>query len=83
MIAGGGVAGLVQGSTVLTRATSTATTGGFANPILATAELGGSVVTSIMSIVAPVGAILLAITLVAFVGVRVRKKRQKAAVVQA
>ena len=83
VIAGGGVAGLVQGTTVFTRATSTATTGGFANPILATAELGGSVVTSIMSIVAPVAAILLAITLVAFVGVRVRKKRQKAMAVQA
>jgi hypothetical protein len=83
VIAGGGVAGLVQGTTVLTRAASTATTGGFANPILATAELCGSVVTSIMSIVAPVAAILLAVTLVAFVGVRARKKRQNTAVVQA
>jgi len=81
VIAGGGVAGLVQGTTVLTRATSTATTGGLANPILATAELGGSVVTSIMSIVAPIAGVLLAIALVAFVGVRLAKKRQKVSAV--
>src|SRR5436190_4546597 len=42
IIAGGGAAGLVQGSTVLARAASTATTAGFGNPILATAGLGGS-----------------------------------------
>ena len=83
VIAGGGVAGLVQGTTVFTRATSTATTGGLANPILATAELGGSVVTSVLSIVAPIAVVFLAVALVAFLGVRVRKKRQKAAVVQA
>src|SRR5882762_553706 len=67
VIAGGGVAGLVQGTTVLTRATSTATTGGFANPLLATAELGGSLVTSVLSLVAPIVAVLLAVALVAFV----------------
>ncbi|HKS35568.1 MAG TPA: DUF4126 domain-containing protein, partial [Verrucomicrobiae bacterium] len=81
VIAGGGVAGLVQGTTVFTRAASTGTTGGLANPILATAELGGSVVTSVMSIVAPVAGVLLAIALVAFVGVRFAKKRQNASAV--
>src|SRR5258705_403728 len=35
-IAGGGAAGLVQGATVLTRAASTATTGGLGNPLVAT-----------------------------------------------
>src|SRR6516225_5140167 len=33
IIAGGGAAGLVQGTTVLTRGASTATTGGLANPL--------------------------------------------------
>src|SRR6266568_1088731 len=40
VIAGGGAAGLVQGATVVMRGASTAGTGGLANPILATAELG-------------------------------------------
>ena len=53
-IAGGGIAGLVQGTTVLTRGASTAGTGGLANPILATAELGGSLITSFLSLMVPV-----------------------------
>src|SRR5215470_11881175 len=53
-IAGGGAAGLVQGTTVLARGVSTATTGGLGNPVVATAELGGSVVTSVLTILAPV-----------------------------
>ena len=54
VIAGGGIAGLVQGTTVLTRGGSSAGTGGLANPILATAELGGSLITSFLSLVVPV-----------------------------
>jgi hypothetical protein len=54
LIAGGGVAGLVQGTTVLTRGASSAGTGGLANPILATAELGGSLITSLLSLLVPV-----------------------------
>ena len=54
VIAGGVVAGLVQGTTVVTRGASSAGTGGLANPILATAELGGSLITSILSLLVPV-----------------------------
>ncbi|HWI58093.1 MAG TPA: DUF4126 domain-containing protein [Bacillota bacterium] len=54
LIAGGGTAGLVQGSTVLVRAASSATTGGLANPLFATIELGGSVITSIAALLVPV-----------------------------
>jgi hypothetical protein len=57
IIAGGGIAGLVQGTTVLARGVSTAGTGGLANPLLATIELGGSVAMSIMAILAPFCAI--------------------------
>ena len=67
-IAGGGAAGLIQGATVLARGASTAGTGGLANPLLATVELGGSIVTSILAIVAPVILALLLIALVFFVG---------------
>jgi len=54
IIAGGGAAGLVQGATVVTRAASTATTGGVGNPLVATIELGGAVLTSIAAVLAPV-----------------------------
>jgi hypothetical protein len=53
IIAGGGAAGLVQGTTVVTRAASTATTGGLANPLFATIELGGAAATSIAALLAP------------------------------
>jgi len=65
VIAGGGAAGLVQGATILTRAASTATTGGLANPLVSTLELGGATVVSILAIVAPVLAVLLLVTILA------------------
>ena len=52
-IAGGGTAGLVQGTTVLIRGASTATTGGLGHPLVATAELGSAVAVSVLSLVAP------------------------------
>ncbi len=58
VVAGGGVATVVQASTVVLRGASSLTTGGLGNPIFATAELAGSVVTSVLSIVAPVVALL-------------------------
>jgi len=70
VIAGGGAAGLVQGTTVLARGASTATTGGLGNPILATVELGGAVATSVLAIVAP---ILVVVLLALFVFVFGRK----------
>jgi Domain of unknown function (DUF4126) len=54
IIAGGGAAGLVQGATVVTRAASTATTGGLGNPLVATIELAGAVITSIAAMLVPV-----------------------------
>src|SRR5688500_8405943 len=69
IIAGGGVAGLVQGTTVLTRATSTATTGGLANPIFATVEWGLSVGTAVASFIAPI-LVIIALAIVAAIGGR-------------
>jgi len=54
LIGGGGIAGIVQGATVLTRIKSTALTGGLGNPVVSTAELAGSVATAILAILAPV-----------------------------
>ena len=42
---GGGAAGIVQGTTVLARGASTASTGGLGNPLVATTETGGSLLT--------------------------------------
>jgi len=67
VIVGGGIAGLVQGSTVLARATSTATTGGFGNPALATIELGGSTVIAGMALLLPwLTALLLLLSIIFF-----------------
>lgn len=61
IVAGGGVAGLTHGASALLRAKSAATTGGLGNPVVATGELGGSVLVSILAIAAPVIALALVI----------------------
>ncbi|NBB92285.1 MAG: DUF4126 family protein [Gammaproteobacteria bacterium] len=50
---GGGTAGIVQGSTVLARGLSTASSGGLANPLLSTGETGGSLFAVAMALIAP------------------------------
>ena len=52
VIAGGGAAGVVQATTVVTRAGSTVTTGGLGNPIVASVETSGAFLGSALSIVA-------------------------------
>lgn len=59
IIAGGGVAGLIQGTSVLTRGTSSATTAGLGNPVVSTGELLASIAGTIVSIVLPILAIIL------------------------
>jgi Domain of unknown function (DUF4126) len=58
VIAGGGVAGLTQSVTALLRAKSTVLTGGIGNPVIATAELGGSLLVSLLALTAPLIALL-------------------------
>jgi hypothetical protein len=53
MSAGGGTAAAVQTLTSVARLKSTAMTGGFANPLLATLELLGSLAISIVAIIVP------------------------------
>jgi hypothetical protein len=70
IIAGGGAAGMVQGTTVIARGASSAGTGGLGNPVLATAELAGSIFTStifvVFATVAPVLLIILVAVLIFF-----------------
>lgn len=59
IIAGGGTAAAIKGNTSAVRLTSTATTGGVANPVVATLETGTSTVMSFLSIfIAPLAFIL-------------------------
>jgi Domain of unknown function (DUF4126) len=76
VIAGGGAAGLVQGATVITRGASTVATGGLANPLFATIELGGAVLTSVMTLVAPVLAVLLLAVLLFVFGRKLLRRRR-------
>lgn len=67
MIAGGGIAGLVQGTTVALRATSSASTAGIGNPLFSTLELFGSMVTALLAILAPILCLVLIACLCVFV----------------
>lgn len=58
LIAGGGAAGVVQGATVLARLKSAVTTGGLANPLVAAAEMSGSVLTAVLAIAMPLFGVL-------------------------
>lgn len=53
LVAGGGAAGIVQGLTTVARGISTLATGGFGNPILSIAELGGSLLLTVLAITLP------------------------------
>ena len=61
IIAGGGVAGLTQSATAVLRAKSTVLTGGLGNSVIATGELGGSLIVSLLALAAPLAALLLVI----------------------
>jgi hypothetical protein len=63
VIAGGGIAGATQGMTALLRAKSTLFTGGLGNAAVATTELGGSLLLSLLSLAAPFVALGLVILL--------------------
>jgi len=64
IIAGGGTAAAISGTSSATRLTSTATTAGFANPVVSTVETGTAMLMSVFSIFLPVvGFILVLITL--------------------
>lgn len=77
IIAGGGIAALVQGITVVLRGGSSATTGGLGNPILSTFELIASLVMGVLSLFAPI-LVIVAVTLLAifFIKKIVGKRRR-------
>ncbi len=66
VIVGGGVAGTIQGFTSITRLVSTATTGGLGNPVVSTAEAGGSVIMSILALTLPIVAVIAVVVIIFF-----------------
>ena len=73
IIAGGGTAAAVAGSSGATRLASTATTGGVANPVVSTVETTASIGLSIIAVVLPYLAIVLVLILF-YIIFRVYKK---------
>jgi len=59
IIAGGGAASIIQGTTVALRTKSLAFTGGLGNPAVSTIEATGAVVTSLLAILVPILCLLL------------------------
>jgi hypothetical protein len=66
IVGGGGTAATFQGITATARQVSSFTTGGLANPLLATVEAGSSALLSVLAIVVPVLAMLLIVGLLYF-----------------
>lgn len=77
IIAGGGTATAIKGANATGRLTSSATTGGLANPIVSTLETGTAVVVSTASILVPPIAAILVIIILLIIFSIYRKLRPK------
>jgi hypothetical protein len=73
-IVGGGIASTIQSGTILTRLTSSTTTGGTANSIVATGEHAAAVSTSLLSLFIPLIVVAVLIVIIAIVLIIFRKK---------
>jgi hypothetical protein len=81
VIAGGGVAGLVQTATVAVRGASTAVTAGTANPVISAMQSAAAAVLSVLAVVVPVVAVLVLIVMAVVVArlvIRWRSRRRLA-----
>ena len=82
LIAGGGMAGAVQSTTVVARAASTVTTGGLGNPIVAFVETGYSFLGSFLAVLAAPVALVILLFLV-FLGLFMWNRRRRLGEVKA
>ncbi|HEX7010649.1 MAG TPA: DUF4126 domain-containing protein [Phycisphaeraceae bacterium] len=79
LIAGGGAAGAIQLSTVVTRVTSSATTGGLGNVIVSTIEAIAAVILAALAVLLPIlAAALVVLTLGALAALLLRRRRSEA-----
>lgn len=77
IIAGGGAAAAISGTTSATRLGSTATTGGIANPAISATETVAATTVSVASIFSPILALILLLVVVGFIWKVVRKFKRK------
>jgi len=66
IIAGGGIAGIVQGATTAIRTKSSLLTAGLGNHLFSTFELSGSLITALLAIIFPIVCIVLIIVFCIF-----------------
>lgn len=78
IIVGGGIAGAVQGGSVLTRLASSKLTGGAGNPVVATGEHAAAVGTSVLALVIPIVVAIGVLAVVTFLIVRFVRLRARA-----
>lgn len=76
LVAGGGIAGTVNGLTGMTRLATNSATGGAATPVTSSLEWMSALMLAILAITLPLLALVLSIFLVLFVMKRVSKRRQ-------
>lgn len=74
VIAGGGVAGIIQTTTVAARGLSSLTTAGLGNPLVSTLESGAAIGFTLLAVVVPAVAAL-AVALLLFLLLRRRRRR--------
>lgn len=77
IIAGGGTAAAIKGANAAGRLTSTATTGGVANPVVSTVETGTAAVVATAALIKPIVAAILVIIILAIIFKIYRKLRPK------
>lgn len=76
IIAGGGTAAAIAGTSGTTRLASTVTTAGVANPLVSTLETGTSLIMSIISIFMPIVAVIFTL-LICYIFFKLYKKLKK------
>ncbi|NNK80444.1 MAG: DUF4126 domain-containing protein [Flavobacteriales bacterium] len=79
LIAGGGLAGLIKGTGAATRALSTATTGGVANPVISTVETSASIGMVLLAVFIPVMALLAIAFIIYLLYKAIKRLRRKKA----
>jgi hypothetical protein len=77
IVAGGGLAGVIQAGTALIRGTSTATTGGSGNFVVATIELVGALLGTLLSLLVPILAAIAALGVVGYILLRLLNRPPK------
>ena len=77
LVAGGGAAGIIQTGTVFTRALSSATTAGAANPVVSTAEALAALLLSLLALLVPVVAAVLVLAVLVWAVKRIIRGRRR------